>query len=99
MSEIKPTEIEQVKEFLLNLQTKIISMMETFDNVKFIEDRLRCSSYVESWRFKDFLGCYWRLSWSSFELICHFHWLPKSTQRGQNSSPTSYSPSHPLARR
>ena len=39
MSEIKPTEIEQVREFLLNLQTKIISMLETFDNTKFIDDK------------------------------------------------------------
>ena len=39
MSEIKPTEIEQVREFLLNLQSKIISMLETFDNTKFIDDK------------------------------------------------------------
>ena len=39
MSEIKPTEIEQVREFLLNLQTQIISMLETFDNTKFIDDK------------------------------------------------------------
>ena len=39
MSEIKPTEIEQVREFLLNLQTQIISMLETFDNTKFIYDK------------------------------------------------------------